>query len=163
MDMFANIGDQEVYKEELMYNNRNTPNAIASNRATFGYIERYAEMKYMQSRYGSNLLPYNNQLWSKSIHDGRFWDAGIMADQARYDETISISFWITDVIMHVAAEGWPTYTGDNGQYRDNDFFQLLTLPYGLGSASNPVIGLIYHDVWVNRQLPFHSTPKIGVQ
>jgi len=163
MDMFANIGDQEVLKEELMYNNKNVTQAIAGNNATFGYIERYAEMKFMQSRYGTNLLPYTHQLWSKSVHDGRFWNEGIMDDQARYDETISISNWITDVIRHVGDETWPTYTGENGQYRDSDFFQLLTLPYGLGSASNPVIGLIYHDVWINRQLPFHSTPKLGVQ
>lgn len=163
LDMFANIGDQEVLKEELMYNSRTGKSAL--NQGTFGYIERYAEMKFMNNRYGSNLSAYSSkQEWAKSVHDGRKWDEGIMADDTRYNDQIEINKWFINIIRHNdGGSYWPSYTGDNGQYRADDIFKTLTLPYNLGTTRNPIIGLIYHDVWVNRALPFHSTPALGVQ
>lgn len=163
LDMFANIGDQEVLKEEVMYNSKTGKSAL--NQGTFGYIERYAEMKFLQNRYGSNLTGYTGkQEWAKSIHDGRIWSEGIMDDDTRYNDQIEISKWFVSVIRHNdGGVYWPSYTGDNGQFRTDDLFNSLTLPYNLGTTKNPIIGLIYHDIWVNRALPFHSTPALGVQ
>lgn len=161
LDMFSHIGDQEVLKEEVLYNNKAGKSAL--NGGTFGYIERDAHMKTMVNRYGTNLTGYTGkQEWAKSIHDGRYWSEGILDDDTRYNEQVEINPWFIDIIKHPPGTGWPSYSGENGQYRVSDLYKTLTLPYNLGETQNPILGLIYHEIWVNRALPYHSTPKLGV-
>jgi len=160
MDMFSGIGDQEVLKEELMYNNKSGKSAL--NEGTFGYIERFAHMKTMVNRFGTNLTGYTGkQEWAKSVHDGRYWSQGILDDDTRYNDQIEVNEWFVNMIKHTGT-GWPSYTGENGQYRVKDLYKVLTLPYNLGETENPILGLIFHDLTINRALPYHSTPHIGV-
>lgn len=57
---FANLGEQEVKNKEIFHALQ--PGSDAVNEATFGYQQRYAEYKYMQSRIAGDFQVDNQYL-----------------------------------------------------------------------------------------------------
>lgn len=137
LDMFASIGDQEIAKEEVLYNP-----IIADeekNFETFGYIPRFSEYRYKNNMH-VGILSYDAGL---SQHLGRIWDL------AGYDNDIEIDSVFTSSAPDLV-----------GGIRITDTFR--TLPSGV--TQFPSEGLIYahvfHTIWVDRALPMFSTPKL---
>lgn len=137
LDMFAGIGDQEIAKEEVLYNP-----IIADeekNFETFGYIPRFSEYRYKNNMH-VGILSYDAGL---SQHLGRIWDL------AGYDTDIEIDSVFTSSAPDLV-----------GGIRITDTFR--TLPSGV--TQYPSEGLIYahvfHTIWVDRALPMFSTPKL---
>lgn len=145
LDMFATIGDQEILKEEILYNSKTTD--LLKNQETFGYIDRFAEYKWLQNIH-VGVLNFNAGL---SQHLGRWWDPKVIVG-ALYDSTIEINAAFTNS----APEPEP------GGHRLVDVFR--TLPSGASSVQYPTEGVIYtwffHSIYVNRALPLYSTPKL---
>jgi len=161
MDIFAGIGDQEIKREELFYNNKAGKGAL--NDETFGYIPRYSEMRFRSNRFGTNLTVGATQEWARAVHMGRLWSPGIMENDDQVRNYLTLGTQFTDIRKHLG-DGWPypQYSGETGSIREADSFKLLTLPYNLGTTSNPIQGHLFHRITVRRNLPMYSTPTFGI-
>lgn len=149
LDMFATIGDQEILKEEILY----TGNTADASRfqETFGYIDRFADSKFMNDLYVGNLAK-NVGL---SQHLGRMWDIETITG-ATYSSTIEISGGRYDGFISA-------HPNNVGGHRLTDVFRVL--PAGPGTVLHyPTQGTtfawIFHSIYVNRSLPLYSTPSL---
>lgn len=152
LDIFASIGDQQILKEEVFYNAKTGEGA--KNQQTFGYIDRFAEYKWMNNLHVANL----NFTAGLSQHLGRVWDPELIHG-AVYDENIQINAEFT-MSAPVAAE---IDSENYGGQRLVDVFR--TIPSGnVTGTQYPTEGIIYtwffHSIFVNRSLPLYSTPKL---
>lgn len=137
LDMFSTIGDQEILKEELVYNYLDT----STNEETFGYIPRHSEMRYQNNIFVGELLHATGQ----SQHLGRIWDL------ATFDmEDLEINEQFVHCLLN----------GDNGGIRVTDTFRVLPIIATGSPAQHTVFAHIYHSIYVNRNLPLYATPKL---
>lgn len=143
LDMFASIGDQEILKEEVLYNPLTAEEE--KNFETFGYIPRFSEYRFKNNIHVHN-LNFNTGV---SMHLGRIWPQSVRG--ATYDSTIEINSNFT--------ESDPFSIGGT---RITDTFRIL--PVGESSVQYPGEGVmfthIFHSIYVNRNLPMFSTPKL---
>lgn len=150
LDMFAGIGDQEILKEEVMFNAR--VGEEAKNFETFGYIDRFGEYKWANNIHVGNL----NFTSGLSQHLGRIWDP-LTIHGAAYDSAIEINSQFTKSAPI-------TEEGDNlGGMRLTSVFR--TIPSGnVTGTLYPTEGIMYtwffHSIRVNRNLPLYSTPNL---
>lgn len=139
LDMFSSIGDQEILREELMYNPKIAEAAL--NQNTFGYIPRFSEMRYKNNMYTAHLA-FNT---GKSEHLGRIFDFEVVPNIE-----IDANFLTAN----------PKDAGEGGT-RITDAFRVLPLAsYSQSPAEGIIYCHIYHDINVNRNLPFYSTPDL---
>lgn len=143
LDMFSSIGDQEILKEEVLYNPLTAEEE--KNFETFGYIPRFSEYRFKNNIHVHN-LNFNTGV---SMHLGRIWPQTVRG--ATYDSTIEINSNFT--------ESDPFSIGGT---RITDTFRVL--PVGESSIQYPGEGVmfthIFHSIFVNRNLPMFSTPKL---
>lgn len=146
MDIFAGIGDQEILKEEVMYNSITAE--LAKNNDTFGYIPRFSEMRYRNNIHAGT-LNYGTGL---SMHLGRVFDI----DDMTYDNLVIDQDFVTAYHDNAAA-GY-------GGLRVTDAFRTLPIaPDTSDLPARPTIKAhIFHSLYVNRQLPLYSTPGKGI-
>lgn len=151
LDIFSGIGDQEILKEEVLYNPITAQ--LAKNDETFGYIPRHSEMRYQNNIHVGRL----NHFDGVSMHAGRIWD-------------VDITDWDTEIEINAAFVGTsldpvgnPT-TVDNGLIRYTDIWKVLPVSMSNpGNASQGVIfAHIFHSIFVNRALPMYATPGKGI-
>lgn len=150
LDMFATIGDQEILKEEVLYTGKTAD--AARFQETFGYIDRFAESKFMNDLYVGNMA-FNVGL---SDHLGRWWDP-LTITGALYSDTIEINGGRYQGFINAH----PNFAGG---VRLTDVFRVLPKP-SAGVLSNfPTQGVIFswifHSIYVNRPLPLYSTPSL---
>jgi len=152
MDMFSSIGDQEILKEEVLYNARTTESA--KNQETFGYIPRFAEMKYKNNLTVGELL-FN---FGQSMTDVRLWDRSVIHG-ADYDSAIEINAPFVDVAYHDGTSG----VGNTGGHtRTSDIFRVLPSNQAdVTSLESPIFAHLFHSIKVDRQLPVYSTPRLA--
>lgn len=143
MDIFQGVGDQEILKEEVMYNNLTAQ--IAKNQETFGYGVRYQEAMTIPNNYGTNLA----FRFGLSMHMGKWYDP-LLTTGATYDAAIGISRSFLE-----ANNEFP------GGTRVSDVFKALPGTNG-NSTENPVVGYIYHKIGAMRPLAAFSTPGTGL-
>lgn len=157
LDMFSSIGDQEILKEEVLYNGKTSE--LAKNFETFGYIDRFAEYKFL------NNIHVHNMNWTHglSMHLGRYFDP-LTTIGATYDSAIEINSRFINSTSNTIDTGLDALSASAG-HRLVDVFRVLPV----GNAANvltqwPTDGVIFawifHSIWVNRQLPLYSTPKL---
>jgi len=151
LDIFSNIGDQEILKEELMYNNHIA--SASKNNDTFGYIPRHSEMRYMNNLYTGNLqgviAPGDGSGIGISQHLGRWWNPDINAG-TDYDLAITIGAAFTLSASYV-----------RGGTRIVDTFRTLPLGSGLQYPQEGQMFMhIFHSISVERVLPLFATPKL---
>lgn len=142
MDIFQTVGDQEMLREEVFYENR-TAN-LAFNQETFGYGVRYYEAMGIPNNYGSNLL----QGIGLSVHLGKY-----------YDPTMNI----TDLENAIQISKQFLSAGQNvtngGGSRVADTFRSLVTPHGYVSQK-PVWAYVLHEIEAMRPLAAYSTPGL---
>lgn len=144
LDMFQHIGDQEVMKEEVVYNYRN--GEVAKNFETFGYIPRFAESMYANNVHIGRM----NFDEGKSMHLGRIFNVDV-----DYSTNIVINDRFTNVNSN------DPYDLEGGGFRLVDTFKVLPLTQSEGSPSQPAMfAHIFWSIYVNRQLAMFSTPKL---
>lgn len=145
LDMFASIGDQEILKEEVMYNALTAD--LAKNEETFGYIDRFAEYKWTNNLHVAN-MNFNAGL---SQHMGRYWDPTTTTG-ATYDSAIEINASFTNSAPF----------GQSAGHRLTDVFRVL--PSGIDSTQYPtesvIFAWLFHSIFIERALPLYSTPKL---
>lgn len=145
MDTFSSIGDQEVLKEEVMYNA--FPAEASKNQETFSYVPRFSEARTMLNHFGSSLA------WKLGIglstHMGMWFDPSVV-NGAEYDDTIQLDQYFISCNIR---------TGGEGGLRGGDIWRVLTFPNG-ATASRVCIGYVYNKIIVNRPLPMYSTPSL---
>jgi len=148
LDIFSGIGDQEILKEEVVYNPVTA--FLAKNNDTFGYIPRFSEMRYMNNIQVGQI----NFTGGKSQHIGRIWDDNI-TNSTNYDNLEINDVFVNTLISDTA--------NDSGGIRITDVWRSLPDPDG--NTSNTGEGTIYahifHSIYVNRALPMYSTPKLS--
>lgn len=143
MDMFSTIGDQEILKEELLYNPVILLNEL--NRGTFGYTGRFNEMRWEQNKFCGGL----QFTTGKSQHLGKIIDSGYFAE-ALYEDYIAINEFYTYV-----KPGY--YSG----FRLTDTMRVLPgKAVSQSAAEGSIYAHIFHSINVKRQLPVYSTPKL---
>lgn len=147
MDIFQGVGDQEILKEEVMYNNVTAE--AAKNQETFGYGVRYQEAFTIPNNYGSGLA-FRAGL---SKHLGKWYDPDTTTG-ALYDQLITINREFVDAGDTAGASG-------PGGIRVRDVFRVLTTPLATPS-DNSVTGYIYHKIGAMRPLAAYSTPSLGM-
>lgn len=143
MDIFQGVGDQEILKEELMYNNLIAD--AAKNREVLGYGVRYQEAMTIPNNYGSNLA----MRLGLSMHLGKWYDP-LTTTGATYDSLITLNREFLE-----AGDEFP------GGTRVSDVFKTLTDPQGFATEM-AVVGYIYHKIGVMRPLAAFSTPGDGL-
>lgn len=144
LDMFASIGDQEILKEELLYNPVTVLGVL--NQTTFGYIPRFSEYRYAKDTFVGDMLFDTG----RSMHLGRIIPETVFAEGPYQALEISGNF------VQSAAENL-------AGHRITDVFREL--PINTPEPSTvPVDAIIqcwiHHSVWVNRSLPMFSTPDL---
>lgn len=148
LDMFSTIGDQEILKEEVIYNP--VPAQEAKNFETFGYIPRFAEYKYMNDIFIGNLAMDFGGL---QVHQGRMWNLNDLTASGGtlYDQYIEIN-------EYFVSAGYDKIGG----HRLIDTFRLLPSKFAtVGSSTQGQFWMhLYHSIKVDRCLPFYSTPKL---
>lgn len=146
LDMFASIGDQEIAKEEVLYNPFTAQEE--KNFETFGYIPRFSEYRYMNNIHTHNL----NFDAGLSQHLGRYWDPDNI-EGTDYDSAIEInSQFITTRDLELPLQ--------EGDIRLTDVFRVLPSQYVQLPTEGIIYAHIFHSVYVNRNLPMFSTPKL---
>lgn len=146
LDIFASIGDQEIRKEEILLWTRTGESA--KNNETFGYIPRFSEYRYRNGIHGGNLMtPFG-----LSQHLGRWWNPPGITDYSALME-IGPDFinMRPDLVLFQTLGG----------LRESDVFTILPDQITTASAENTIFCHILHSVFVNRELPMFSTPKLG--
>lgn len=155
LDMFSGIGDQEILKEELLYNA--WVGQESKNGETFGYIPRFSEYRYRNNIHIGTL----NFTGGISQHLGRYYNP-VTTEGALYDSTIEIDATFTNS-QPGGLGGFPIELGGT---RIVDTFRVLPDGTDAVLAQRPTESIIYahifHTLYVNRQLPMFSTPKIGL-
>lgn len=147
LDMFAGIGDQEILKEELLYNPVTT--VSTKNQDTFGYIPRFSEMRYVNNKHIGAL----NYTFGLSQHLGRYWDASNFVG-ATYD-TIEIN----EAFVTASTLTFPDPA--DGFLRLTDVFRALPSQGGESLPTEAIFyAHIFHSIWVKRALPYYSTPQL---
>lgn len=141
LDMFSSIGDQEILKEEVVHDF--TP-GNTNNEATFGYIPRHSEMKYMNNIFVGNLLWNTN----RSQHLGRIWESYLPG----FDwSTIEIGVPFVHSIQNTGAGG----------IREVDVFRVLPIATsGNSPAQHTLFAHVFHSIYVNRALPRYAVPDL---
>lgn len=98
--VFQNIGEQPVYKREIMLTNN-----YVSNDAVFGYQEAYADLRYKPSRVSSEMRPEaSNSL--ATWHLGDFYstvpslsDSWIREDLSNVDRVLSVGHTVAKQVF----------------------------------------------------------------
>ncbi len=148
--MFSSIGDQEILKEEVLWNRY--PADIALNQETFGYIPRFSEMRYNNNKTLGGLW-YNEGL-SQTL--GRFWNP-LDNVGAEYSENISINRQFVSSGVQDSVNN----SGNQGKLRLTDTFRILPSSSGFQYPTTGVIySHIFHSLYVNRELPVYSIPDL---
>lgn len=144
LDMFSGIGDQEILKEEVVYNPM-TAN-LATNQETFGYIPRFSEMRY------KNNIQVGQLNWTQGLsqHAGRIFGQSLWSNP---DELV-----IDDNFVSVYRGEEPTRGGD---LRLSEIWRILPGPVASDPGEGTIYAHIFHSVYVNRALPMYSTPSIN--
>lgn len=144
MDRFANIGDQEILKEEVVYNPVIAQEEL--NRDTFGYIPRFSEMRYACNHYGGR-LSYGIGL---SKHLGRHWfgEDGY-TNPTEYGNRIEIN---SDFVSSVAS--------NLGGTRITDVWRALPSEASQSPTQGVITAYVLFEASVERQLPLYSTPNL---
>lgn len=143
LDIFSGIGDQEILKEEVLYNPITAE--VTKNSETFGYIPRFSEMRYKNNLYVHNLAFVQGGL---SQHLGRWWDPATTVG-AVYDSTIQIDETFIKAGSELA-----------GGIRLTDVFRILPSGDDTYPSEGVIYGHLFHSIYVNRALPMFSTPKL---
>lgn len=143
MDIFSTIGDQEVLKEEVFFNNVTSDVVGGLNKETFGYIPRFAEAMYMNNIWAGN-LGFNMGL---SVHAGRVWGPTVRGTV--FNDNIIIGNRFLD-----AADN-----GELGGTRITDIFRVSAFPNSKASQ-NTIYAYVLHEINAMRCLPAFSTPKL---
>lgn len=142
LDMFAGIGDQEILKEELLY--LPVTAEEEKNFETYGYIPRFSEMRYKINMH-TMALGFNNGL---SQHLGRIYPNYTGNPYSNFME-----------IQSFHTNSAPEYTSGT---RVTDVFRVLPTTEGVQEpAEQTVYAHIFHTMYVERNLPMFSTPKLG--
>lgn len=149
LDMFSSIGDQEILKEELLYNPIDALGAL--NQETWGYIPRFSEMRYINNLHVGHL----NYQYGKSQHLGRIWS---------WENWLAPAYALIDIHDEFTNVSWndltPTIEGA-GKIRNGDVFRVLPDQLGTSLPTEPVIyAHIFHSMYVNRELPLYSVPDL---
>jgi len=146
LDMFAGIGDQEILKEELLF--QNLTSAIADNQGTFGYIDRFAEAKFKNNLYGGDLTWGQGLSW----HGGRHIDVANLSES--YDDLTTINEAFTN------SSNTPDYPRDavDWGHRLTDQFRVLPKGFQANAQEMVITAHVFHSYYVNRQLPYYSVP-----
>lgn len=159
LDMFSGIGDQEILKEEVLYNNNIVDNAAGLNQDTFGYIERFAEYKYqndiftMQLAWDAGLSQHLGRVWYDPFEVGSPAQPPTAAD---YTNTIEINQEFINTMSMEPALGM-------GDIRITDVWRVLTQgPFSTWPNQALIFAHIFHSISVDRALPLFSTPKLGI-
>lgn len=159
LDMYASIGDQEILKEEVLYNGKTSE--LAKNFETFGYIDRFGDYKY------KNNLHVHNMNWTHglSMHLGRHWDQ-LTTIGAVYDDSIEINSPFINSTSNGTDFGLDAGYSTAG-HRLVDNFRVLPVSSGQTTPNvtqwptdGVIFGWIFHSIYVRRQLPLYSTPKL---
>lgn len=152
LDMFSSIGDQEILKEEVVWNPIIAD--AAKNEETFGYIPRFSEMRYKNNLFVGGLA-HNTGV---SQHLGRLWSTDVYTTAGAYDEFIEIDSDFTDV----SPRGSAAFSEDFiGGIRIDDVFRILPNVVGTQFESEASIyAHVYHSIYANRQLPMFSVPDL---
>jgi len=152
MDMFAGIGDQEILKEEVLYNAITLE--AAKNNDTFGYIPRFSEMRY-KNNYTVGELQFEFGL---SMQDMRWWDRGVI-NGTDYDNVIEINTEFVNVGKH---DGVSAGGNTGGHTRTSDIFRVLpSNQEDVTPVEASIFAHLFHTVIVERQLPVYSTPQMA--
>jgi len=152
MDMFAGIGDQEILKEEVLYNAITAE--VAKNNDTFGYIPRFSEMRY-KNNYTVGELQFEFGL---SMQDMRWWDRGVF-NGTDYDNVIEINTEFVNVGKH---DGQSASGNTGGHTRTSDIFRVLpSNQEDVTPVEASIFAHLFHTVIVERQLPVYSTPQMA--
>lgn len=149
LDMFATIGDQEILKEEVFYNGNTADITAERNLETFGYIDRFAEAKFMNDLYVGNL---SNAGVGLSQHLGRWWNPATITG-ATYSSTIEISGGRYDGFINA-------HPNNVGGTRVTDVFKTLPVNGTTYPTQGTTFAWIFHSIWVTRSLPLYSTPSL---
>jgi len=146
LDMFAGIGDQEVFAEELLY--QNLTSDIDQNLFTFGYNDRFAEMKYGINKFVADLSWGQGLSW----HAGRWIDLANLPDAYAQIAVLNPSF--------TNSSNTPDFPNDEARWGNRLLDQFRVLPKGYtGNAQEMVVWChIFHSIYVNRALPYYSVP-----
>lgn len=146
LDLFSGIGDQEILKEEVCWNPIDSK--LAENKDTFGYIPRHSEMKYAHNMHIAEMQKGSGL----SQHLGRIFKESSWLNYA--DVEISDEF--------ISASNWLGNDTSVGTLRLSDVFRAL--PADPEGGNNTFEGIvychIYHSVYVSRNLPLYSTPRL---
>ncbi|UPW40825.1 major capsid protein [Sigmofec virus UA08Rod_6641] len=134
--VFANIGEQPVYTEEIFYSSASSrnPNGSAS---VFGYNEAWADLRYRPNRLAGDM---------------RIKDPGI--EPSDTDEVLPGALWtFADDYANspVLSEEWIT---------ENPSFFKRTTTLGDEATVDSFIYDIYHSVVAYRELPTYSVPSL---
>jgi len=152
MDMFMGIGDQEILKEEVLYNAITLE--LSKNKNTFGYIPRGSEMRY-KNNYTVGELQFEFGL---SMQDMRYWDRGVI-NGADYDGVIEINTEFVNVGKH---DGASAGGNTGGHTRTSDIFRVLpSNQEDVTPVEASIFAHLFHTVIVERQLPVYSTPQLA--
>lgn len=153
LDMFSHVGDQEILQEELFYWGGLSDQE--SNQNTFGYIPRHSEMKYISNRVVGRMNYLNNL----SKHYGRFWDNEIYINGA--SALNGDSLMLNQRFIQMAPEINGNAAGKVGGLRTPDIFRTLVDPgTQSGLYLSEVSAHMLHSLYVNRNLPYYSTPDL---
>lgn len=148
LDMFAQIGDQEILKEEVVYNPVTAD--ATKNQDTFGYIPRFSEYRYINNIFVGEMALGT----SLSMHLGRLWRDTIFTTAGEYD-----ALQISQDFIQSSASARPRDAG----FRVTDIYRALPVNTeipGTISIEMPIIAHIFHSIWVDRALPLYSTPDL---
>ena len=114
--VFANIGEQPVYKSEIMLDNSQTGTEV------FGYQEAWAEYRYKPSRVSSSMRPNSSQsLASWHLADNyqtvpSLSDSWIREDKTNVDRVLSVASSVVNqvfcdfYIKNIATRPMPMYS-----------------------------------------------------
>lgn len=99
--VFANLGEQPVYKSEIYYAN----NSVYGNNDVFGYQEAWAEYRYKPSRVSGEMRPgVSNSLASWHLADyydsvPSLSDSWIREDLSNVDRVLSVSHDVANQVF----------------------------------------------------------------
>jgi len=151
MDMFAGIGDQEILKEEVLYNAITLE--VGKNNDTFGYIPRFSEMRY-KNNYTVGELQFEFGL---SMQDMRYWDRNVF--QGTDYDGLEINTEFVNVGKH---DGVSAGGNTGGHTRTSDIFRVLpSNQEDVTPLEASIFAHLFHTVIVERQLPVYSTPQLA--
>lgn len=152
LDIFAGIGDQEILKEEIVLWTKTGESA--KNNETFGYIPRYSEYRYRNGIHVGNLNTPSSLGIGSEQHLGRIWD--YVQLETLYSSDLEINR------LFINMREWRENANYDviGGLREDQVFTVLPSMVGT-TFENTIFCHVLHSLYVNRELPMFSTPKLG--